>query len=195
MDKLGFFITPDDENVLKLSRKLAKESSNGDSTGVENVRLAKAIFDGLAEMDIQYHRDPNIPFYRDDRVQYASETLKLRHGDCDDLVVLYASLLESAGIKTAFVEVRDPEKEIAHLYLLFDAGVPQSQGELVSSNEKRYVIREDARGSGTIWVPVETTLVANGFDEAWKFGALEYLQDGVVRQGLAENWVKIIDVE
>jgi hypothetical protein len=73
--------------------------------------------------------------------------------------------------------------------------VPQSQGELVSSNEKRYVIREDARGSGTIWVPVETTLVAGGFDEAWKTGALEYLQDGVVRQGLAENWVKIIDVE
>jgi outer membrane protein W len=195
MDKLGFFVTPDDENVLKLSRKLIKENSTSDSTGAENVRVAKAIFDALAKMDIQYYRDPNIPFYRDDRVQYASETLKLRHGDCDDLVVLYASLLESAGINTAFVEVRDPEKEIAHLYLLFDSGVPPSQGDLVSSNEKRYVVREDARNNGTIWIPVETTLMANGFDEAWKTGALEYLQDGVVRQGLAENWVKIIDVE
>ncbi|MCI0698600.1 transglutaminase-like domain-containing protein [candidate division KSB1 bacterium] len=195
MDKLGFFVTPDDENVLKLSRKLAKENSSRDSTGAENVRVAKAIFEALAKMDIQYHRDPNIPFYRDDRVQYAGETLKLRHGDCDDLVVLYASLLESAGIKTAFVEVRDPEKEIAHLYLLFDSGVPPSQGDLVSSNEKRYVIRENSRGNGTIWIPVETTLVASGFDEAWKSGALEYLQDGFVRHGLAENWVKIIDVE
>ncbi len=195
MDKLGFFVTPDDENVLKLSRKLAKENSSRDSTGAENVRAAKAIFEALGNMDIQYHRDPNIPFYRDDRVQYASETLKLRHGDCDDLVVLYASLLESAGIKTAFVEVRDPEKEIAHLYLLLDAGVPSSQGNLVSSNEKRYLIREDARGNGTIWIPVETTLVASGFDEAWKAGALEYLQDGLVRRGIAENWVKIIEVE
>ncbi|MGH7451122.1 MAG: transglutaminase domain-containing protein, partial [bacterium] len=195
MDKLGFFVTPDDENVLKLSRKLAKENSNSDSTGAENVRAAKAIFDALAKMNIQYHRDPNIPFYRDDRVQYASETLKLRHGDCDDLVVLYASLLESAGIKTAFVEVRDPEKEIAHLYLLFDSGVPSSQSDLVSSNEKRYVIRENSHDNGTIWIPLETTLVASGFDEAWKAGALEYLQDGLVRRGLAENWVKIIEVE
>ncbi len=195
MDKLGFFVTPDDENVLKLSRKLATENSNRDSTGAENVHVAKAIFAALAQMEIQYHRDPNIPFYRDDRVQYASETLKLRHGDCDDLVVLYASLLESAGIKTAFVEVRDPEKEIAHLYLLFDSGVPSSQSNLISSNEKRYVIRENARGSGVIWVPVETTLVASGFDEAWEAGALEYLQDGVIRHGLAENWVRIIDVE
>lgn len=195
MDKLGFFITPDDENVLKLSRKLAKEDASRDSTGAENVRLAKTIFDALTEMDIQYHRDPNIPFYRDDRVQYASETLKLRHGDCDDLVVLYASLLESAGIKTAFVEVQDPEKEIAHLYLLFDSGVPSSLSDLVSSNEKRYVIRENSRGNGTIWIPVETTLMASGFDEAWKAGALEYLQDGLVRRGIAENWVRIIEVE
>jgi hypothetical protein len=178
-----------------LSRKIAKESSNRDSTGAENIRVAKAFFDALTKMDIQYHRDPNIPFYRDDRVQYASETLKLRHGDCDDLVVLYASLLESAGINTAFVEVRDPEKEIAHLYLLFDSGVPSNQGDLISSNEKRYVIRENARGSGVIWIPVETTLVASSFDEAWETGALQYLQDGVMRHGLAEDWVRVIDVE
>jgi hypothetical protein len=81
------------------------------------------------------------------------------------------------------------------LYLLFDSGVPSSRGDLVSSNEKRYVIRENARGNGMIWIPVETTLVASGFDEAWEAGALEYLQDGVIRHGLTENWVRIIDVE
>jgi hypothetical protein len=195
MDKLGFFVTSDDEEVLRLSRKLSQQKQDEDSTGAGNLPAAQAIFDGLRKMNLQYHRDPNIPFYQDDRVQFATETIDLRHGDCDDLVVLYASLLESLGINTAFVEVKDPEKEMAHLYLLFDSGLAASEAFRVSSNEKRYVVREDARGKSKVWIPLETTLVASGFEAAWKTGALEYLQDGVVRNGLGENWVKIIDVE
>jgi hypothetical protein len=195
IDKLGFFVTPEDENILRLSRKLRREHQRDDSADVENLATAKIMFEALGKMGLQYQRDPNIPFYKDDRVQFANETLDLRHGDCDDLVVLYASLLESQGIQTAFVEVKDPEKNIAHLYLMFDSGLTADQGHLISSNEKRYVIREEARGRNVIWIPVETTLVATGFEEAWKAGALEYLQDGVVRQGLAEEWVKVIDVE
>lgn len=195
IDKLGFFVTPDDEKVLQLSRKILREKKSEDSVAVENLKTAAAIFTALGKMGLEYQRDPNIPFYKDDRVQFAMETINLRHGDCDDLVVLYASLLESAGINTAFVEVKDPQKEIAHLYLLFDSGLAANEGSLISSNEKRFVIRENTRGQSTVWIPIETTLVARGFEEAWQTGALEYLQDGVVRQGLAENWVKIIDVE
>jgi len=195
IDKLGFFVTPDDEKVLQLSRKFIREQKAGDSTAAGNLPAAKTIFEALGKMGLQYQRDPNIPFYKDDRVQFAVETVNLRHGDCDDLVVLYASLLEGAGINTAFVEVKDPQKEMAHLYLLFDSGLTASAGSLISSNEKRFIVRENARGQSIIWIPIETTLVARGFEEAWKAGALEYLQDGVVRQGLAENWVKVIDVE
>lgn len=195
IDKLGFFVTPDDEKVLQLSRKILREKKSEDSTTAGNLAAARIIFEALGKMGLEYQRDPNIPFYQDDRVQFATETLDLRHGDCDDLVVLYASLLESAGINTAFVEVKDPQKEIAHLYLLFDSGVTASAGHLISSNEKRFIARENARGESMIWIPLETTLVARGFEEAWKTGALQYLQDGVVRQGLVENWVKVIDVE
>jgi len=195
IDKLGFFVTPDDEKVLQLRRKFLREKKPEDSTAAGNLAAAETIFAALGKMGLQYQRDPNIPFYRDDRVQFATETIALRHGDCDDLVVLYASLLESTGINTAFVEVKDPQKESAHLYLLFDSGLLASESSMISSNEKRFIIRENTRGQSVIWIPVETTLVARGFEEAWKTGALEYLQDGVVRQGLAENWVKIIDIE
>lgn len=195
IDKLGFFVTSDDEKILQLSQKIIREQKTGDSTAAGNLATAQAIFTALGKMGLQYQRDPNIPFYKDDRVQFATETLNLRHGDCDDLVVLYASLLESVGINTAFVEVTDPQKDLAHLYLLFDSGLTASEGSLISSNEKRYVIRETPRGKNIVWIPIETTLISQGFEEAWKTGALEYLQDGIVRQGLAENWVKVIDVE
>ncbi len=194
IDKLGFFVTPEDEAVLRFRRAVQRARPRNDSAAVENIVLARAVFDSLQRMRIRYHRDPNIPFYKDDRVQFAAETLSLRGGDCDDLAVLYATLLESLGIHTAFVDVQDAQKPLGHLYLMFDAGVEEGRGDLISSNSKRYVARENQHGRQTLWLPIETTLLAQGFEEAWKAGALEYLQDGVLRNGLQEGWVNVIEV-
>jgi len=194
MDKLVFFVTPDQDPILDLSRRWAGELEFENST-LRNVQIAKHFFEELGKLGLRYQSDPNIPFYKDDRVQFASETLTLKSGDCDDLVVLYASLLESVGINTAFIEVRDPEKELAHLYLMFNSGVPIEQRHLISSNEKRYLIRENSIGQKKVWIPVETTVIESSFEEAWKAGALEYLQAGDLRGGLAQGWVKVFDVE
>ncbi|MGH7492705.1 MAG: transglutaminase domain-containing protein [bacterium] len=194
IDHLSFFVTPEDEHVLALARACTRRTTMNDhATG--NLPVARAIMDSLAHTHIRYQRDPNIPFYKDDRVQFARETLALGSGDCDDLSVLLVSLLESAGINAAFVDVQDPEKSVAHLYVLFDTGVPAEQGEAISSNSKRYVIRENIRGQHTLWIPVETTVLAQGFEAAWQAGALQYLQNGVVRNGLAQGWVRVVEVE
>lgn len=193
MDKLAWFLTPDDEKVMQLSREFTQEIEYNDDTIL--FRKAQSVFEKLREMGIHYRHDPNILFYQDDRVQYAMETIDQRGGDCDDLVILYASFLESLGIKTAFVETRDPEKEIAHLYLLFATGLPAEQRQLISSNEKRFILRDKSNGEKEIWIPVETTLIEKGFEEAWKMGATEYLQDGIIRNGLEQAWVKVIDVK
>jgi hypothetical protein len=91
--------------------------------------------------------------------------------------------------------VQDPEKEIAHVYLMFDSGVSVDQSGLISTNEKRFVVREKSSYEQTIWIPIETTLVEAGFDEAWKSGALQYLQQGILENGIDEGWIKIFDVE
>jgi len=162
---------------------------------LRNFYSAAHLFDALSELGIRYHSDPLIPFYRDDRVQYAYETLELKSGDCDDLVVLYASLLESVGINSAFVEVRDPEAELAHVYLMFNSGIIAQDGHLISSNDKRYVLRENSIGQKTVWIPVETTILEDGFEEAWKSGALQYLQDGILAGGITKDWVRVINVD
>jgi hypothetical protein len=192
MDRLGFFLTPDDEQVMRVSRDITNPIKNGTA---QKFYRAKAIFNELKKMGIRYHSDPNIPFYKDDYVQFAAETVTKGMGDCDDLVVLYASFMESVGINTAFVEVRDPEKEMAHLYLMFDTGLSPQEGHLITSNEKRYIVRESTAGRTTVWIPVETTFIDAGFDQAWNAGAMAYLQEGVLRSGITQGWVRIIDVD
>jgi len=196
IDKLGFFLTPDNEEVLQMSRQMINDAGDQTSEQTVNLQKAKAVFEELKKMGIRYHYDPNIPYYQDDRVQFALETLQIGSGDCDDLVVLYASLLQSVGIHTAFVEVTDPQKQVAHLYLLFDSGVAENDGYVISSNEKRFIIRpSNSKKENTVWIPVETTLIDRGFEEAWKTGALQYLQEGILRNGISDGWVRIFDVE
>lgn len=193
MEWLPLFLTPENEAVRNLARKTALSIEEPIPQGLEKFIHAKALFHLLSDLSIKYLPDANIPFYEDDRVQFAEQTVDAGSGDCDDLVVLYASLLESLGIQTAFVEVRDPDKELAHLYLLFNCGLRAEDGSLISENEKRYIIREDHLGRKMVWIPVEATLVDDGFEQAWNYAAMAYLQDGVLRGGLAEGWVRIID--
>ena len=195
IDKLVYFVTPDNESIFLMNRSLVSNSEDSLNQELSVVSKAKLIFNSLQDKGINYHPDPNIPFYQDDRVQYALETLQIGSGDCDDLSVLYASCLESLGIKTAFVEVQDPNKKYAHLYLMFDSGVAPEQGNAISSNEKKYIIRSKSSFRKTIWIPVETTLVSSGFDAAWRSGAQSYLEEGIHRNGLAEGWVRVIDIE
>jgi hypothetical protein len=194
LDKLGFFVTPENEEIMQLSRGLTETVSDSIPTQLKSFHYAQEIFQGLSQKDIRYQSDPNVPFYQDDRVQFANETLQLRSGDCDDLVILYSSLLESVGINTAFIQVRDPEESIAHLYLIFDSGVEPDKASYISTNEKRYLVRKNHHGKRSLWIPIETTLINDGFDEAWSKGALSYLKDAEVRQGLQDGWVQIIDV-
>lgn len=194
IDKLPVFVTPDDPEVLALSRSVLKGDTAGAVAAPDRLRQARLLFEALAGKNIRYQSDPNIPFDRDDRVQSAVETLSLGAGDCDDLAVLAASLLESAGIATAFVDVRNPEEKTGHVYLLFDTGLPPDRWSEISANEKRSVVRDDGSGRATLWIPLETTLIQSGFENSWTEGATRYAGEAVLRDGLTEGWVKIIDV-
>jgi len=194
IDRLQYFITPDNDKIMEISRRVMDEMPDISNEKTRNLKAAEAVFADLTKTGIRYQSDPNIPYYKDDYVQFAAETMEKRSGDCDDLVVLYSSLLESIGIQTAFVDVQDPQKEVGHLYLMLDTGIDPAEGELISSNEKKYIIRKQRSGKASIWIPVETTLTAKSFEEAWKTAALSYLQEGVIRGGLTDGWVKIVNV-
>lgn len=95
----SYYICPQNEEIRSFSSSATKGI-----TGNEN--RAKAIFDALGEYGVRYVSDPNDPLGEGiDYVQFPDETLEIKAGDCDDLAVLYASLLESIGIETELIYV------------------------------------------------------------------------------------------
>ncbi len=188
------FVTPEDPDVLRFTRSVVtgrKEELAAVGKSLERFRTASILFQEFASR-LSYVNDPQAS---KDRVQYPSETLALRGGDCDDMTVAFASLLASVGINTAFVDVVPPERtHEAHIFLMFDSGVPATQAELISDNPKRYVVRKNEHGVETVWIPLETTAITEGFQKAWEVGAKEYFDHVEVGLGVVRGWVRIVDV-
>ncbi len=73
---------------------------------------ANALFQFVRD-DIRYLRDVNGV----ETLSTPIKTLEYQQGDCDDQVVLLASLLESIGHPTAFVAIGPAPNTFSHVYL------------------------------------------------------------------------------
>ncbi|MEW6646849.1 MAG: tetratricopeptide repeat protein [Pseudomonadota bacterium] len=176
----GAFVTPRDDTLRDFVRQAINE--NRPEAGPLNAHLVTAmtLFDVLSAHGIKYVTDPNSPYAKlaadqVDYVQFARETLKLKSGDCDDLSVLLAAALENLGIETAILDVP------GHLLLMFNTGLPAADAGLISLQDDLLAIRD-----GNVWIPVEATMIATSFAEAWTEGARKY------HQHLAAKSLKVI---
>jgi len=194
-ESLRFFVKPENADVLRTTRDilLAQRSSfEAVSPALQLFEKARALFNAFAGK-LVYVNDPKLSA---DYVQYPDETLRIRGGDCDDMTVCFSSLLASVGISTAFVDVVPPKHpEDSHIYLMFDTGLDPQYADQISPNPKRYVIRKNTAGKETVWIPVESTVIMKGFEDAWSTGAREYYDDVEVNMGLSQGWVRIVDVD
>ena len=176
------FVTPEDLSVAGLARGLVQRYDELLTSKFNRSNIGKAalLFNAMGVYKIRYQADQKTPFasISDDRtifdtVQYPSELLArpegidTKIGDCDDLTVLFASLLENLSIDTAFLEANDPGK--GHIYLMFDSGVPREKAEDHFISGSEYV-----EWQGRVWIPVETTMFGFTFADAWRNGVAEY---------------------
>jgi WD40 repeat protein/tetratricopeptide (TPR) repeat protein len=135
-----------------------------------NMRHAMALFAAMGESDLVYRVDPATPYEElsadaqaVDFLQFPVETLSYGSGDCDDLSVLYAALLEAAGVPTAFITIP------GHIYLAYDTGIDESLAGRLFPDANQLIL-----SSGRVWMPVETTLLNEGFIRAWETGAAQW---------------------
>lgn len=149
---------------------------------------AKIIFNNIIK-NLSYVSDPRIKW---DFVQYPSETLKLKGGDCDDLSVLFSSLLESIGIETALIDYRS-RNDIRHVNVLVNTKLSPQQALLITENDSKYFIRKNESGVDEVWIAVETTSLTD-FDTAWSLGSEIFNGEALDKMGLLNGDVQIIDV-
>lgn len=169
--KAAAFVTAKDPLILSFAKNVASTvRSEGTPPVTEDFRTALALFQSLTIYGLGYTVDPKTPFTSlsgdetaVDFLQFPNQTLAYRAGDCDDLSVLYAALLESVGLTAALVTTP------GHIFVAFDSGLSADAAERFFSAQDDLVIRD-----GKAWVPVEVTLVKEGFVRSWRMASQEW---------------------
>ncbi len=161
LKKLGAFISHLHNKIIDFSRKAINISlENEDMLLPPDILNVVKIIQAIKDYKIKYVKDPttyrNILKTEMDYIQYPIETLQRRTGDCDDLTVLLASLLESVGIRTAFISIP------GHIFMMFEVKNFPIENKLV-------------RFGGKKWIPIETTVLNKGFTDAWLIGYENYI--------------------
>ena len=163
------FVTPSDEVVKEFTRTTLGNVNITDKALPRNVLNAIIAYNAVRTYGIKYVTDTWKVSGNEilDNIFFPRELLHYKTGDCDDHAVLLSSMLESIGIRTAFILTPD------HIFLMFDTGISPKNAYLISLNPKDYIIYD-----GSVWLPVETTLISKPFVTAWKTGAEEYYKLG-----------------
>jgi hypothetical protein len=148
---------------------------------------AKILFNNFIKTMI-YTADPRATA---EYVQFPKQTIELKGGDCDDLSVAYCSLLESVGIQTALVDYQG-NGDVRHVNVLFNTKLSPQLAKLITNNDSKYFIRQNAKSKDEVWIPVETTLLTN-FNDAWNVGVEKFNREAIDELGIATGKVQIID--
>jgi hypothetical protein len=163
--KISSYITPNEATVSGF----AARALSGASASLPRPRLSRSflqavrIIDALGAYGITYVQNLDAPFSKAlgkaeiiDAVHFPRVTLYNRTGDCSDTTALLCSLLESVGIRTAAITTP------GHIFMAFNSEEPTENAPLLRTDAL-----EPITHGGTVWIPVETTILSQGFLAAW----------------------------
>lgn len=170
--KVAAFVTARDPEIQRIARNLAALIEREGVQAVQSeLQLAMAQFAFMQERGVAYVVDPSSAYEElsenplaVDFVQFPRQTLLFQAGDCDDLSVTYAALLQAVGVDTAFVTIP------GHLFIAFRLNLSEADARRSFANHRDLIFRDD----GSVWIPVETTILNRGFLEAWATGARQW---------------------
>jgi hypothetical protein len=193
--QLGAFISADNPAVVAFMDVLQRRFPQQDAAKEKlnpNLYKAMVVLETLASADVRYVTDPNhsAGSRKLDYIRYPHEMLQspssfpsspeaeIKLGDCDDVTVLYCSLLERWGVPTALLIASNPP-HVLMAFRLFDQPNPMID---------QFLIDRYGDVDGVFWAPVETTLLNEGFLTAWQSG-METMKN--LREELPERLLPI----
>jgi tetratricopeptide (TPR) repeat protein/sugar lactone lactonase YvrE len=173
--RLSAFTMPNAHDLIEYNKK-ADVIFRDAPTFQMNKSIVKAlqIYTLLNASGIAYSADPaqsysRVSVHTDvlDYLQYPTETIKRKGGDCDDLVALCAALLENGGIAAAYIDIP------GHVMLAFDCGIKPQEVAANGMSSREVIITGDR-----VWIPIETTVIGKkNFLSAWKNGAERFYSE------------------
>jgi len=200
---LHFFLTPEDPTIITNARKILLSSAEMDSSKTVQQRMFFSLkrFITALGRNLKYVSDPTTTFVTD-RVQYPVETLEQQAGDCEDLVVYTATSLMSIGYQCAVVDIlpasknrsnNNTQKDVGHVFLLVDTGIETEHAFEINLVDVEWIARKSVNGKSTIWIPVETTVLNKGFDEASRSGVIQYYEHVIAPEEFRQHSVRVVD--
>ncbi len=170
---LAAFISPTAPEILEYSKVLVGLARSHQRSGLNrNLQYAIYIYEGMRLSGINHKEDENTPYktmhtdYESiDYIQYPYQTMMYKAGDCDDLGILFMSLLQSTGIDAAFIPT--PNDFIVALNLKLESSKVAS---FFDGKDRVLDINDE------IWVPVSMSMIKEGFMNSW-YKAVEELNE------------------
>ncbi|MCQ2577852.1 MAG: hypothetical protein MJ176_04920 [Treponema sp.] len=170
--RAAVFVSPNDAEAKSFAKQVkAIVRDHIDPNKKLNEQLAMALFESLKIYGLNYVVDPassysaNVGSTSIDFLQFPYQTLNYRGGDCDDLSILYCSLLETLGIEGAFITVP------GHIFTGFCLG--ETDDEIAFED---YGVFQNGLVyyEGKIWQPIEITMLKDGYRKACAYGGQEW---------------------
>jgi tetratricopeptide (TPR) repeat protein len=166
------FVTAKDPNVMRFAKNVVGLLDTDPIKKALDPNLTKGILihEALREYGISYVVDPDSSYanlsadaHAVDYLQFPRQSLEYKGGDCDDLSILYAALLEAVAVETAFITVP------GHIYIALALEMDSETAMKEFSRSKDLIIQGEK-----VWVPVEVTERTGGFLKAWESGAQQW---------------------
>ena len=172
--RMAAFISARDPAASGFARGVLSGARAARNTALSQDLQSVVLFcdEALRAYGLAYVKDPASALNTKDRksidtLQFPQQTLDYRSGDCDDLTILMCSLLESIGIETAFITTP------GHVLPAFKLDASPEASLKIYGNAEDFIVQADK-----VWVPLEMTILSQGFLGAWREGAREWAKAG-----------------
>jgi tetratricopeptide (TPR) repeat protein len=157
---IASYISPNSQEVLELSKYLVGVARNQLRSGLNrNMQFAMYLYEGIRLSGIECSADPSTPYLTSHRnptvldyIQYPFQTLMYKTGDDDDVGILFLGLLESVGIKSAYIPTEDD------FLVAIDLGVSAEKASTLFDGYDRLLVV-----NGEAWIPVSMSALREGF--------------------------------
>ncbi len=165
---LAAYVAPNDPSMLEFSKFVAGLVRLSIRPEIDkNMQYALGLFEALRIYGLVWSKDPATPYAsfhldssKTDYIQYPYQTLAYKSGDSDEIAVAYAEALESVAVPSAILPLSED------VLVAFPLEISEAEAKTSFSNLGDFAFQD-----GKAWVPLQASLMREGFLRAWQGGA------------------------